>query len=68
MPRYTLFILAFLLVTTALVDTVIVVRLFRAGEVTQLVPVKLLRSLVGLAVVLLFSSVINWHLQAVIMR
>lgn len=59
-PRYTLFILAFLLVGTALADTCVVVMLFRAGEVTQLAPIKLLRSLVGLVVVLLFSSVIKW--------
>jgi len=35
-PRYTLFIFAFLLVTVALVDTLVVIRLFRAGEVTQI--------------------------------
>ena len=35
-PRYLLFLLAFLLVSACLADSLIVARLFRAGEVTQI--------------------------------
>eukprot|EP00286_Rhodomonas_abbreviata_P001214 CAMPEP_0181288294 /NCGR_PEP_ID=MMETSP1101-20121128/256_1 /TAXON_ID=46948 /ORGANISM="Rhodomonas abbreviata, Strain Caron Lab Isolate" /LENGTH=1714 /DNA_ID=CAMNT_0023392407 /DNA_START=283 /DNA_END=5427 /DNA_ORIENTATION=- len=63
MPRYSLFILASLLVMFALADTAFVAKLFRGGgKVQTMWPVKLLKFLVATIVTTLFSSVTKWLL------
>mmetsp|Transcript_23995 Transcript_23995/g.60234 ORF Transcript_23995/g.60234 Transcript_23995/m.60234 type:complete len:1595 (-) Transcript_23995:82-4866(-) len=61
-PRYSLFILAFILVSVTLLDTIYVAKLFAAGEVKKMWPVKLLRKVVSIVVTILFSSIIKWLL------
>eukprot|EP00961_Rhodomonas_salina_P040970 550955-Rhodomonas_salina.1 len=61
-PRYAFFILAFVVVAFALVETIIVARIFEAGSVKQMWPVKVLRFLVVVMVTTLFSSLVKWLL------
>eukprot|EP00961_Rhodomonas_salina_P075439 1012490-Rhodomonas_salina.2 len=61
-PRYSFFILAFVLVFFALAETAFVARIFEKGSVKQMWPVKVLRLLVVVMVTTLFSSLVKWLL------
>lgn len=62
-PWMTFFVLAFLLTSSALVNSVIVARLFRTATVhLQQGPIKLLWRMVTIIVYVLFSSIIQWLL------
>eukprot|EP00961_Rhodomonas_salina_P248459 3357949-Rhodomonas_salina.1 len=61
-PRYSFFILAFVVVAFALAETIFVARIFEAGSVKQMWPVKVLRFLVVMMVTTLFSSLVKWLL------
>jgi len=61
-PRYTFFVLAFVIVSSALVESAYVARLFEDGNVQKMWPVKILRYLVLAIVTTLFSSIMEWLL------
>jgi len=61
-PRYSLFIVASLLVLGTLADTFYAAHLFKTGSIDRMWPLKLLRLLVATMVTTAFSSVIKWLL------
>eukprot|EP00288_Rhodomonas_lens_P000376 CAMPEP_0177735028 /NCGR_PEP_ID=MMETSP0484_2-20121128/24554_1 /TAXON_ID=354590 /ORGANISM="Rhodomonas lens, Strain RHODO" /LENGTH=173 /DNA_ID=CAMNT_0019248557 /DNA_START=165 /DNA_END=683 /DNA_ORIENTATION=- len=61
-PRIVFFLVAVVLIIGALADTFYVARIFKHGNVRNMLPVKILRLLVGAIVTTLFTTVLEWVL------